>query len=87
MEDSHSDPTYEAWKPERVSERVSERTTIPILPMRHGNRLGLVSEPETGQYSDPTYEAWKLDNPNQYLAVAPIPILPMRHGNSNERAS
>ena len=53
-----SDPTYEAWKPDRNSiNHIRER--IPILPMRHGNSLFPAFPQQPLTYSDPTYEAWK----------------------------
>ena len=56
----YSDPTYEAWKlyiPCPVSHRLF---SIPILPMRHGNKKpGETACMHILHHSDPTYEAWK----------------------------
>ena len=56
---SHSDPTYEAWKRGKHIPRGAYEHT-PILPMRHGNLIGLTLKEAYKLYSDPTYEAWKL---------------------------
>ncbi len=58
--EEHSDPTYEAWKQDPVAHIRSELTTIPILPMRHGNITTQTQISSGFQHSDPTYEAWKL---------------------------
>ena len=79
---SRSDPTYEAWKQIKGGNKMSKKTEVPILPMRHGNCPGFFEWLFAWGCSDPTYEAWKLlFGFHLALRKNEVPILPMRHGN------
>ena len=63
-----SDPTYEAWKLQRMMILRMPGLMVPILPMRHGHLDVANMLYENGFSSDPTYEAWKLSTANPISA-------------------